>query len=98
MHRPFVGFLPDGRILLSYREHLSSSLPYPDLKGAIFTEESLLSGPDDRQVFLISHDSSDHPDQGYSAWVQLDSGAVYMVNYVMNDAPRAYIQGYVFTP
>ena len=98
MHRPFAGFLSDGRILLSYREHLSSSLPYPDLKGAIFTEESLLSGPDDRQVFLISHDSSDHPDQGYSAWVQLDSGAVYMVNYVMNDAPRAYIQGYVFTP
>ena len=93
MHRPFAGFLSDGRILLSYREHLSSSLPYPDLKAAVFPEESLLCGMRDRQVFRISHDSSEHPDQGYSAWVQLDDGTVYLVNYIMNRAPKAYIQG-----
>ena len=97
MHRPFVGFLEDGRILLSYREHLSSALPYPDLKGVIFTEQSLLAGLDDRNVFRIAHDSGASPDQGYSAWVQLDGSTVYMVNYIMNGAPRAYIQGYRIT-
>jgi len=96
MHRPFVGYMTDGRILLSYREHLSSALPYPDLKAAVFTEEALLDGIPEREVFPISHDTSSHPDQGYSAWVQLDDGSIYMVNYIMNDAPRAYIQGYRF--
>lgn len=95
MHRPFVGSLSDGRILLSYREHLSSSLPYPDLNGAIFTEGSLFAGLNDRYVFRISHDCSDHPDQGYSAWIQLENGDVYMVNYIMDDAPKAFIQGYL---
>ena len=97
MHRPFVGFLEDGHIFLSYREHISSALPYPDLKGAIFSEQSLLDGMEDRDVFQIVHDSSTSPDQGYSAWVQLDGRTVYMVNYIMNDAPRAYIQGYRIT-
>lgn len=52
---------------------------------------------DDREVFQIVHDSGTSPDQGYSARVQLDGRTVYMVNYIMNDAPRAYIQEYRIT-
>jgi hypothetical protein len=94
MHRPFVGYLKDGRILLSYREHLSNDMPYPDLKASIFTEAELFTGMQNTHIFQISHDTSTHPDQGYSAWVQLDDGTIYMVNYITNEAPRAYIQGY----
>ena len=69
MHRPFAGFLSDRRILLSYREHLSSDLPYRDLKMCIFEEDDLFKL--DRitpEKYLIDSNGSPFADQGYSAW------------------------------
>lgn len=91
MHRPFVGYLADGRILLSYREHLSSKLPYPDLKMCILSEDEILHPG---KSSLVDHDGSKKPDQGYSAWLQLEDGTVLMANYIVDDAPKAYIRGY----
>lgn len=91
MHRPFVGKLDDGRILLSCREHLAKT--YPDLKACIFTEEEFFTAKE-FTTFYIDHDSSDKPDQGYSAWVQTDDGRIIMANYITDDAPKAYIRGY----
>ena len=34
-------------------------------------------------------------DSGYSGWVQLPDGTLYVVNYITDDAPRAHIRGYV---
>ncbi|NLG28365.1 MAG: hypothetical protein GX557_10665 [Chloroflexi bacterium] len=43
---------------------------------------------------FLDVDRSLHPDGGYSGWVQLASGALYVVNYVTDDAPRAQIRSY----
>lgn len=95
MHRPFVGYLTDGRILLSYREHLSSEKPYPDLKLCILTENEVLNPTNiNPLIHLIDHDNSDNVDQGYSAWLQLEDDMVLMANYIVDDAPKAYIRGY----
>ena len=98
MHRPFVGYLSNGNILLTYREHLSveKNLKYPDLKGCIFAEKELLeSNENDFKTFLIDHDrAGDMADQGYSAWVQHDNEEIFLVNYIVDDAPKAYIRGY----
>lgn len=91
MHRPFVGRLSDGSILLSYREFLNGDKSR--LKACLFNED-LLKNRGEFRLFDIDRDRSVTPDGGYSAWVQLDDGEIAMVNYIVDDAPRAYIRGY----
>ena len=90
MHRPFVGKLTDGRILLSCREYISSSL---DLKMCIFTENELEKASS-FETYYIDRDNSADPDQGYSAWAELTDGSIIMANYIVDDASKAYIRGY----
>ena len=99
MHRPAVGFLENGKILLSYREFLSDNLPYRELKMCVFTLAELLNpGTKAFETYLVDTDNTqtEEPDQGYSAWVQLPDGEVLMVNYITDDAPKPYIRGYRF--
>jgi sialidase-1 len=91
MHRPFVGRLENGKMLLSYREFLMGDKSR--LKACVFDEGSFVSG-EKFEIFEIDRDMSKTPDSGYSAWVQLDDGEVLMVNYIVDDAPKAYIRGY----
>ena len=101
MHRPFIGHLSDGKILLSYREFLNPidvkefKGTSTDLKMCIFTE-SELSSAKSFDTYLIDRDTAVHPDSGYSAWVQLENGEIIMANYIVDDAPKAYIRGYKF--
>ena len=37
------------------------------------------------------------PDQGYSGWVNLPDGRIFVVNYIRDDGPMAQIRGYFFT-
>lgn len=54
--------------------------------------------PEDRPItFVIDHDRSPHCDFGYSGWVQLDNGDLYVVDYINDDAPQAQIRGYVIS-
>jgi len=46
---------------------------------------------------VIDIDRSVHRDSGYSGWVQLDSGDIYVVDYINDDAPLAHIRGYLVT-
>ncbi len=95
MHRPFVGYLENGTILLSYREHLAAGQPYPDLKLCLFSQQQLLQ-PEQTpwEIHWVDHDRSDVADQGYSAWVPLSANRILMANYIVDDAPKAYIRGY----
>ena len=99
MHRPFIGRLSDGRLFLSYREFLSpiSASEFKgtsaNLKACIFTESELIKA-EHFETHLIDTDQSENPDQGYSAWVQLDDGEIVMANYITDDAPKPYIRGY----
>ncbi len=98
MHRPFVGYLSDGRMLLSYRERPVSPAAYRNLKAWLF-EESAVTGAESRSGTILQIDCghAENEDQGYSAWAQLPDGTVLMANYITDDAPKPYIRGYFIT-
>ncbi len=104
--RPSAGRLRSGEIAVTYRVAcgLSTSLglyvetPSEALQGfagamASETQEDYRADAEARFAFL-DNDRSVSPDSGYSGWVQLDDGDLYVVNYVTDDAPRAFIRGY----
>jgi len=101
--RPSVGRVRSGEIVVTYRfcSGVSTSLA---LYVETPTEAVRQSEPDPdayrtdyrqcRFAFL-DNDRSLHPDSGYSGWVQLPSGDLYVVNYISDEAPRAFIRGYI---
>ena len=52
--------------------------------------------PPARAWGMIDNDTSWHADHGYGDWVELPGGDVYVVNYIVDDAPMAQIRGYWF--
>ncbi|MFN0169486.1 MAG: sialidase family protein [Bryobacteraceae bacterium] len=101
--RPSVGRLRSGEIAITYRTcaAVSASL-------ALYVEtpeEAVRTSPRDRNNYktdfyagrfaVLDSDRSLYPDTGYSGWVQLPGGEMFVVNYIVDDAPRAHIRGYV---
>ena len=48
------------------------------------------------RIFPIDYDRSRTPDLGYTGWVQFDDGEIYVVDYIVDDAPKAQIRGSAF--
>ena len=44
----------------------------------------------------LDYDRSHFADTGYTGWVAFPDGEIYMVNYIVDDAPKAQIRGYSF--
>lgn len=47
------------------------------------------------RTVVLDMDRSVHRDGGYSGWVELDSGDIYVVDYINDDAPLAHIRSYL---
>ena len=47
------------------------------------------------RTFVLDVDRSVHRDAGYSGWVELPSGDIFVVDYINDDAPLAQIRGYL---
>lgn len=47
------------------------------------------------RTLILDVDRSVHRDGFYPGWVQLDSGDIYVVDYINDDAPLAHIRSYV---
>jgi len=102
-HRPVSGFLPDGNILISYRFLTGGVRPYAfssqNTFFAVCDEESVKIPERSKQGFRIvplDYDRSPLADTGYTGWAAFPDGEIYMVNYIVDDAPKAYIRGYSF--
>ncbi len=98
-HRPVAGLLPDGRVLVTYRQ-TSRSRPNWAKNFAVYLEDQASARETDpvRQtgvVLVLDHDRHMPADQGYSGWAALPDGSVYMVNYIRDTGPQAHIRGYV---
>ena len=48
------------------------------------------------RIMPLDFDRSPESDCGYSGWVQFDDGEIYVVSYIMDDAPKGHIRGYAF--
>jgi len=104
--RPSVGRLRSGEIAVTYRVScgLSTSLglyvetPREALRGFAGSVESAdkeeYRAQAEARFAFLDNDRALSADSGYSGWVQLADGDLYVVNYLTDDAPRAYIRGY----
>ncbi len=104
-HRPVAGFLQDDRIMITHRYRQGGKGWvgwYTQNFFAAFTDrESALAEvyhEAHTRILPIDYDRSPKSDLGYSGWVQFDDGEIYIVNYIVDDWPRAQIRGYALRP
>jgi len=97
-HRPVLGRLKSGNFLVTYREQVSIFQQRCWAKNtfaALIDHKSLLDSPHCNRVNIlpIEHDRASFArkgptdwastsDGGYTGWIQLDNGRIYVVNYV----------------
>ncbi len=104
-HRPTAGILDDGRLFITFR-FMQGGKGWlgawtQNMFGAFLPLECALE-PDRRKqsarIFPIDFDRSPVADLGYTGWVQFDDGEIYVVDYLVDDAPKAQIRGSAFYP
>ena len=100
--RPRAGILESGDVAVTYGFDLHPRNLVMHVEtvsaGKARTE---LSGPGHGHLgnehyirFPIDHDRSVFSDGAYSGWVNLPGGDIYVVQYIVDDAPMAQIRGY----
>lgn len=100
-HRPVAGLLQSGKILITYR-FMQGGKGWlgtwtQNFFAALTDVESAKARERKEQwarIMPIDFDRSPVSDLGYSGWVQFDDGEIYVVNYIVDDAPKAQIRGY----
>ncbi len=100
-HRPTVGRLSSGSILVTYRFSQGGrgwlGKWTQNFFAALTDEESCLADKRNGQwsrILPIDYDRSPESDLGYSGWVQFPDGEIYIVQYIVDDAPKGHIRGY----
>jgi len=104
-HRPVAGVLLDGRILITYR-FMQGGKGWggwwtQNFFAALTDVESALAETRNEahtRILPVDFDRSPVSDTGYSGWVQFEDGEIYIVNYIVDDAPKAQIRGYSLHP
>ncbi|MBR5528119.1 MAG: exo-alpha-sialidase [Clostridia bacterium] len=97
-HRPVAGFLSDGGVMVTYRYIPGKS---HNVFAAFLERGELTETAREKQtarIMPLDYDRNVNPDLGYTGWVQFDDGEIYVVNYIRDDADKAYIRGYSFYP
>ena len=97
-HRPVSGFLADGSIMVTYRYIPSGT---QNLFAAFMSRDTIEATerrPQRVRIMPLDYDRNPSPDIGYTGWVQFDDGEIYVVNYIKDDADKAFIRGYSFHP
>ena len=100
-HRPVAGMLQSGMVLITHR-FMQGGRGWvgwwtQNLFAALTDVESCLvrTRKEARtRILPIDFDRSPESDTGYSGWVQFRDGEIYIVNYILDDAPKAQIRGY----
>ena len=101
-HRPVAGLLNDGRLFITYRfmqggkgwlgtwtQNFFAALS--DVESALSVRRSDAW----TRIIPVDYDRSVLADLGYSGWVQLADGSIYIVNYIVDDAvDKGQIRGY----
>jgi sialidase-1 len=100
-HRPVAGLLPSGNIMVTHRHTTRGQLGSAKNFFAFRESPDSARQPDPSQqggiILPLDHDRWESPDQGYSGWVNLPDGRIFVVNYIRDDGPLAQICGYFFT-
>ncbi len=100
-HRPVAGMLNDGNVLITHRMMQGGNgwvgwwtqnfmAAYTDVESVLARRRHEAH----TRLIPIDFDRSSESDTGYSGWVQFDDDEIYIVTYIMDDAPKAHIRGY----
>ena len=100
-HRPVAGRLQSGAILITHR-YLQGGKGWTgwwtqNTFAAWTTEASCLATDRSEaqvRILPLDFDRSPQSDCGYTGWVQFADGEIYVVNYIVDDAPKGQIRGY----
>jgi sialidase-1 len=102
-HRPVAGMLQSGRVLITHRFLQGGKGGFgwgtQNFFAALTDVESCLARARQdahARIMPLGFDRSPESDTGYSGWVQFPDGEIYVVNYILDDAPKAQIVGYAF--
>ena len=100
-HRPTAGWLKNGQALITCRLMQGGKgwvgWWTQNTLACLTDKESVLATKrEDAHVRILplDYDRSPESDTGYTGWVQFDDGEIYIVNYIVDDAPKAQIRGY----
>lgn len=102
-HRPVARALLSGNILITYRFMQGGKGWLGNWTQNVFacltdvpSAQSLERNEQWSRIFPLDYDRSPVSDLGYTGWVQFSDGEIYVVNYIVDDAPNAHIRGYSF--
>ena len=102
-HRPVSGYLKSGNVMITHRFMQGGKGWLGSWTQNVFA--ALLPGDQvlcekryeqSARIMPLDYDRSSVSDLGYTGWVQFDDGEIYVVNYIVDDAPKAQIRGYSF--
>ncbi len=96
-HRPTVGYLNDGRVMLTYRFFHGESTRGENTFLALFDEETAKETDRRSQkirLMPLDFDRHESQDCGYTDWVQFDDDEIYIVNYIKDNWDKGQIRGY----
>jgi sialidase-1 len=100
-HRPVAGVLHNGLVLVTHR-YMQGGKGWvgwwtQNFFAALTDVESCLAHTREQahtRILPVDFDRHLESDTGYSGWVQFPDGEIYVVNYILDDAPKAQIRGY----
>ena len=100
-HRPVAGHLADGHIMITHR-YMQGGKGWvghwtQNFFAALTDDASALAETRDdawTRILPVDFDRSPESDLGYSGWIQFPDGEIYIVNYIVDDAPNGHIRGY----
>lgn len=100
-HRPVAGMLQSGKVMITHRycqggqgwlgwwtQNLFAALT--DVGSCLARERNQAH----TRILPLDFDRSPQSDCGYSGWVQFPDGEIYVVSYIVDDAPKGHIRGY----
>ncbi len=97
-HRPTAGILPSGNVLVTYRYYHGTGARKLNTFAYLESQASAAEtrwGKQSGAILPLDHDRSPRADTGYTGWVVLPDGVtIFVVNYIVDDAPMAQIRGY----
>lgn len=102
-HNPVSGILSDGTIMITHRYMHGGRgwlgswtqnvfAAFTDIESAKATQRN----GQRMRIMPLDYDRSPKSDLGYTGWVQFEDGEIYVVTYIVDDAPTAQIRGYSF--
>ncbi len=100
VHRPVITRLSSGTLMMSYRfmHGVCRNAWMAQNVFLAFFDEDTAKSTDKTATNIISldYDRSSDADCGYTGAVQFEDGMIYVVCYIVDDAPKAQIRGYSF--